>query len=332
MLDPAPPTVATAPPESHAAALEVRGLRKRYGKVDVLRGLDLTVEPGEVYGFLGRNGAGKTTTIRILVGIARADAGAIRLQGALVHGAAVAQRRHIGYVAQEQSFYGWMTPATIGDFVRGFYPTWDDREYARLVTALDLPQRKIRTFSGGMKAKLALALALAHHPPLLILDEPTAGLDPVSRHEFLEMVRAEADRARRTTFFSSHILSEVEAVADRVGIIDDGRMRYEGGWRELAERVRILRLPAVDAELAPGTVPAPLLAPESGFQILQARLRRGQHEVVLRGPDAAAFDALLAQVSPWTLESLTLEEIFIEMVSRPVERLEAAVRVAPSPG
>src|SRR5262245_54995796 len=135
---------------SDEVVLEARGLTKRYGRVESLRGVDLAVRRGEVYGFLGRNGAGKTTTIRIVMGITRASGGEIRLFGEEARGGHVALRQRIGYVAQDQNFYGWMTPRTIGAFVRGFYPSWDDAEYARLVGALGLPDRKIREFSGGM--------------------------------------------------------------------------------------------------------------------------------------------------------------------------------------
>src|SRR6185312_4050538 len=119
--------------------------------------------------------------------------------------------------------------------------SWDDAEFARLTKRLDLPtDRKIGTFSGGMRVKTALSIALAHRPPLLLLDEPTAGLDPVARREFLELVRAEQKTSGHTTFFSSHLIDEVELVADRVGIVDDGKMRFEGTIATLAARVRLV--------------------------------------------------------------------------------------------
>ncbi|MFC2173699.1 ATP-binding cassette domain-containing protein, partial [Acidobacteriota bacterium] len=155
--------------DSDRTVLELQGLTKRYGDVWALAGLDLTVREGEVYGFLGRNGAGKSTSIRIIMGISRSTRGAVRLFGKRLRGNPLKARQKIGYVAQEQNFYGWMNPTVMGEFVRGFYPTWDTGEYTRLLGALDLPpSRKIRTFSHGMKAKLALALALAHRPPVLV--------------------------------------------------------------------------------------------------------------------------------------------------------------------
>ena len=270
-----------------------------------LSGLDLSVGAGEVYGFLGRNGAGKSTTIRILMGITKPDAGAVRLFGEAVRGAPVHLRQRIGYVAQEHTFYDWMTAARLAKFVSRFYPTWDDASFLELARAQQVPlDRKVGTFSGGMKAKLALSLALGHRPPLLILDEPTAGLDPVARREFLERVREDAERTGRTTFFSTHLIDEVELVADRVGIVHDGRTRYEGSVDALAARVRMWR-PSVQA-------PLPQALPE-GVRGISDRVFRGERRVVFEARAPEAFDALEALLGA-PLERMPLEEIFIEMV------------------
>ena len=127
--------------------IEIKNLSKTYGSVRALNGLDLSVKEGDVYGFLGRNGAGKSTAIRILMGITKPTKGTVNLFGKSLGRNHIELRQKVGYVAQEQNFYGWMTPVTIGKFVSGFYPTWDGAEYARLLKGLDLPQnRKIRTF------------------------------------------------------------------------------------------------------------------------------------------------------------------------------------------
>ncbi len=286
------------------ALLDVRDLHKSYGRVRALEGLDLSVGRGEVYGFLGRNGAGKSTTIRILMGIAQPDRGEVVLFGERARGGHVKLREKIGYVAQEQTFYGWMDARRLGAFVGSFYPTFRAAELEQRCRQLDVPlDRKVQTFSGGMKVKLALALALSHRPPLLILDEPTAGLDPVARREFLEIVRTDADQTGRTTFFSTHLIDEVELVADRVGIVDGGRTRYEGPVAALAARVRVARGPA-DAE-----VPPILLDPPEGIRTISNRVFRGERRVVLEADAAERWASI-----PLALESLPLEEIFIEMV------------------
>ena len=235
--------------------LRTVGLRKAFGRTMALDGLNLEVREGEIYGFLGRNGAGKTTTIRALMGILQPDAGEVVLLGRAMARVDTETKRHIGYVSQEPHFYPWMTGAQLGRFVGGFYPTWDHAEFRRLMGALQLPlDRKFSHLSGGMQMKLALALALAHRPALLILDEPTAGLDPVARREFLDILAGQARQRGRTTLFSSHLIEEVDRVADRIGIIEAGRMRYEGSLAELKATVRRVR----DARVRAAAISAPV--------------------------------------------------------------------------
>lgn len=305
-------SVQRMPDHQAPTVLELRGLRKSYGSLPVLCGLDLQVRRGEVYGFLGRNGAGKSTTIRILMAISRADDGELELFGEAANRRGLALRQRIGYVAQEQNFYGWMTPLSLGRFVRGFYPTWRDDAFLDLLRQLGLPlRRKVRTFSGGMKVKLALALALAPDPELLILDEPTAGLDPVARREFLEMIRQQAQVSERTTFFSTHLIDEVEFAAHRVGIVDAGRTRFQGTVAELSERVHRLSRP-----LDPALDTAPLELPPTGLRVLHERRLDGWRQLVVESDDPSIV-AWFAHQGQWRVGELPLEELFIEMVRQP---------------
>src|SRR5262245_10053682 len=264
------PQLQAAP--ARPAVLEVRGLRRQFGKLPAVDGIDLTVNEGEIYGFLGVNGAGKTTTIRLLMGIIAAEGGTISLLGETTRRTSVTQKRRIGYVSQEQHFYPWMTGEALGKFVGSFYPTWDKDEFARLLRVLEVPHdRRVSQLSGGMRAKLALALTLASRPALLILDEPTAGLDPVARREFMQLIVAQARQHRRTTIFSSHLIDEVERCADRVGIIHQGQMRFEGGLDELRQRVRRVQLQAQGRfDLPPG------------FEIWRDQVIEGWRTVTLR--------------------------------------------------
>lgn len=302
--DPAPKAGAGQP------MLEVASLTKHYGKVAALEDLNLTVGAGQIYGFLGRNGAGKSTTIRIIMGITRPTSGTLRMFGREVGFRDPAPRRHIGYVAQEQHFYGWMKPLQLGHFVSGFYPTWDQAEFERLLTKLEVPiDRKVRTFSGGMVAKLALCLALAHRPPLLLLDEPTAGMDAVARREFIEIVRQQARLDGRTTFFSSHLIDEVELAADTVGIIDGGRMLYEGPLDQLRASARRLRGP-VGADEEPWREELAQL----GVRVLQDRVTDGQRELYVQGsPQVMA--AGLPLPAGFVVQAPSLEDIFVAMVT-----------------
>jgi ABC-2 type transport system ATP-binding protein len=297
--------------ESDAApsVLRTHGLKKSYGKHAVLKGVDIDVRDGEVYGFLGRNGAGKTTALRGIMGIHSLDGGDFELFGQRVKRPTLKHKRRIGYVSQEQHFYPWMSCSVLGRFVAGFFPSWDQTEYDRLLVALDLPpERKVSQLSGGMRAKLGLALALAHRPRLLLLDEPTAGLDAASRREFLEIVAHQARTDGRTTFFSSHIVEEVERVSTRVGILDRGRLRYEGTIEDLRQSVCTIALPTEGAEVAT----APFEAPD-GFEVLteQADGKSVRTVVLFAQPSRWRGSSL----EPLRAEPMTLEDIFIALTA-----------------
>ena len=227
--------------------LATHGLARSFGSRRVIEDLDLTVPKGRVYGFLGRNGAGKTTTIRCLLGILKPSAGTIQLGETTVRQTSTAMKRRIGYVSQHQHFYDWMRCDRIGKFVGAFYPTWDHAEYRDLLERLGVERKqRVGELSGGTRMKLAMALALAHRPELLILDEPTAGVDPVARAEILDTLRDEVQNNGRTVFFSTHHLFEVEQIGDVVGVLHEGKLFYEGPLPGLADAARAVHpeLPA----------------------------------------------------------------------------------------
>ncbi|MCA2982043.1 MAG: ABC transporter ATP-binding protein [Myxococcaceae bacterium] len=272
-------------------ALALTDVRRRFGRAVALDGLTLSVRQGEVYGFLGRNGAGKTTTLRILTGVLRPDGGTVELLGQVVRAVPLALKRRIGSVSQEQHFYPWMTGWELGRFVSGFYPTWDKAEFERLARLLDVAlELKARALSGGTRTKLGLALALAPRPDLLLLDEPTTGLDPVARREFNDLVSAIVRERGCTAFLSSHLVDEVQLVAHRVGIIQAGKMRIEGEVPRLLESVRRVR--ARDGAV---------LEPPSGFERVRgAVLRAAPEEWASAGwPEGTS------------VEPLSLEEVFL---------------------
>jgi ABC-2 type transport system ATP-binding protein len=297
--------------------LRTHDLTLRYGRNLAVDALSLNVRRGEIYGFLGRNGAGKTSTIRMIMGICKPDNGSIEFDGKSLRRIKNKQKRMIGYVSQEQYFYPWMTCAGIGRFVGGLYPTWEVAEFARLMKVLELPpNRKIAHLSGGMRVKLALALALAHRPPILILDEPTAGLDPVARREFLDIIRLQSKQHNRTTFFSSHLIDEVERVADRVGIIHRAKLQFEGPLEELHETVREVPLQQTGNEVAD----TPSLA-DRASQVGLRYLRRGldgRPTVVYQGT-AEAWERGLASGIEGT--PMSLEDAFIALASEDVGRV-----------
>lgn len=205
-------------------AFRLKGVRKDYGDFR-LRISDLALERGYVMGLVGRNGAGKSTTIKILMNLVYPDGGDVRVLGLRQPRDEMEIKRRVGYVSEEPVFYGDMTVAWMARLVRGYYPTWDDglfRAYLRKF-AID-PYKKVKELSRGTKVKLALTLALSHRPELLILDEPTSGVDPVVRHEILEEIGEIIRDEGRTVLLSSHITQDIERVADYVAIIERGEV------------------------------------------------------------------------------------------------------------
>jgi ABC-2 type transport system ATP-binding protein len=214
-------------------AIETQGLTKRYGEVLALDSLQLTVRAGEVYGFLGPNGAGKTTTIRLLLGVHKPTAGRSMLFGVDSWSQPVRGHRRVAYVAGEPSLWPSLTAAETLEFLGRMHASVDRAYRDELVQRFDLDVRKrVRALSKGNRQKVQLVAALATRADLLLLDEPTSGLDPLMEIVFREAV-TEAKARGQTVFLSSHILSEVEALCDRVGILRAGRMIDEGSISEL---------------------------------------------------------------------------------------------------
>ena len=234
-------------------AIRAEGLAKYYGSVHALDGLNLTVEPGIVFGFLGPNGAGKTTTIRLLTGLARPTAGRAWVAGTEItaDGRVVAQ--HIGHLPEEPVFYPWLTPREFLDHVGRVFGLRPSERAARTKELLELTglteagQRRIGGFSRGMRQRLGLAQALVNRPEVLFLDEPVSALDPVGRKEVLELIGRL--RGQSTVFMSTHILADVERVCDTVGVVVRGRMVAQAPRDELLARYAV---PAFEMESVNG--------------------------------------------------------------------------------
>jgi ABC-2 type transport system ATP-binding protein len=221
------------------AAVEIRDLRFSYGKKHVLTGVNLDVPKGSIFGFLGRNGAGKTTLIKTLLGLQKPEGGRGTILGLDCFNDAMAIRKRIGYMAEDQQMYGWMTVGQIIQWVAGFYPNWDTAFTDKLADMLRLTKTtKVKALSKGQNSSLALLLALGHHPELVILDDPTLGLDPIARKDFLRHVIDLLQSNGVTVFFSSHLLYEIEPVADHIAILDEGVIRKTGKTESLRESIR----------------------------------------------------------------------------------------------
>jgi ABC-2 type transport system ATP-binding protein len=285
-------------------AIEVTGLRKKFGRTQALDGLDLSVAQGEVHGFLGPNGAGKTTTLRILLGLLRADAGTARLLGGDPWREATALHRRVAYVPGDVTLWPNLSGGEVIDLLARLRGGLDSKRRTALLERFELdPTRKARAYSKGNRQKVALIAALASGAELLILDEPTAGLDPLMEAAFREAID-ELRHNGTTVLLSSHILSEVEALCDRVTIIRAGRMVETGALADLRHLTRTW----IDAELAG---PPPALAGLAGVHDLDVEGSRVRCQV-----DGGALDEVLRLLTSTGVRSLvsrppTLEELFL---------------------
>ena len=234
--------------------IETSQLCKSYKNKQALRGLDLRVPAGSIFGFLGRNGAGKTTTIKTLMGLLRADSGSAHVFGSPVADAdrSAEIRRRIGFVTEDKELYPYMTVEEIIRFTRPLFPKWRSDLERRYLEIFELPLKsKIPDLSKGMRSKLMLLLAISRGADLLILDEPTDGLDPAAIEDVLRELVTIAATSGTTMFFSSHQLAEVDLIADHIGIIDQGRMIVSGSLDDIKARYCRIRVVLKDSnELA----------------------------------------------------------------------------------
>jgi ABC-2 type transport system ATP-binding protein len=286
-------------------AIETNSLHKRFGELHAVDGLDLRVPRGAVYGFLGRNGAGKTTTIRMLAGLAHASSGEMRVLDLDPRADSVSILERTGVVIHKMVLPS-MTGNDLARFNRGFYPRWSDELLAKYADVLEVPMdRKFRNLSTGNRTKLCLLLVLAQGAELLMLDEPTSGMDPVVTDQLLRILVEDFASDGRTLFLSSHHLSEVERVADWIGIIDHGKLLLEAELDDVRASFRRVRI-AGDSLVAVGA-----------NEIVSTNVSEGTTEYVVR-VDAEGFAARLRSQGAIVLDvtPMSLSEIFLELVGR----------------
>jgi ABC-2 type transport system ATP-binding protein len=287
------------------SAIRTEALTKDYGAGHGLFGLDLDVTGGEVFGYLGPNGAGKTTTIRLLMGLARPTRGSASIFGLDCQTQAVEVKRHVGYVPGELPQFGPLRGREVITYLGAMAGGVDQAHVRELSERLELDlNRRFREYSTGNKKKLALVIAFMNRPRLLILDEPTSGLDPLNQQQFYGMVH-EARKGGATVFLSSHVLSEVQHVCDRVGIIRAGRLVNVASLEELHE----IRMHRVEIEFQ-GDVPLDAIRAAVGVSDVVAENHRVR--CVLHG----SFEPLMGAISHSHVVNLSshepsLEELFL---------------------
>jgi ABC-2 type transport system ATP-binding protein len=288
--------------------IETHNLSRRYGRNEALHGLDLAVSPGSVFALIGPNGAGKTTTIKVLMNLLEPTSGEAMVLGVDSRRLKPRERQQIGYVSENQRLPDWMSVRQLLDYCRPFYPTWDRGLEAKLLRQFELPpERKIRQLSRGMMMKAALLSSLAYRPRLLVLDEPFSGLDPLVRDEFVRGVLEVSQQDEWTVFISSHDINEVEQLADRVGLIDAGRMHFSEPIDALLARFR-----RVDVTLG-GSSPN-LSNPPAGWLEVEATGNRVRFIDSLYSADS--FEKYHAERFPDAdvkAVPMTLREIFVAL-------------------
>jgi ABC-2 type transport system ATP-binding protein len=217
--------------------ISTKGLVKRYRGQLALDNFDLHVPEGSIYGLVGPNGAGKTTCIKVIMNLTRSSSGTAEVLGCDTRRLGPAELAQIGYVSENQKLPEWMTVGYFMNYLRPFYPTWDDKLAQELIQQFELPlSRKLRHLSHGMRMKAAMAAALAYRPKLIVLDEPFTGLDALVRDELIEGMLPRTENT--TVFISSHDLSEIESFASHIGFLDHGRLQFSEEMAALAGRFR----------------------------------------------------------------------------------------------
>lgn len=290
-------------------AIRLQNVCKRFGSVRALDRVSLEVPRGVVFALLGENGAGKTTAIRIMLGLLEPTAGQAEVLGMPSATQGLAIRRRVGYVAERPTLYEWMRVEEIGWFVAGFYAEGFLPRYYELVRQFHLPaNQRIKALSKGMRAQVSLALALAHDPELLVLDEPSSGLDALVRREFLEGM---VDRAAagKTVFLSSHQIGEVERVADIVAILREGALILVERLDQLKQQVRQVTLTITDGQVLPPGLPG---------EVLWQRRKGRQWQLLLRGVGEEDMSRMAAHPAFQTVEwrNPNLEEVFVAYMER----------------
>ena len=285
--------------------ISVHQLKKAFGSKEVLRGVDLTIPAGAVVGLVGTNGSGKSTLIKCLLGLLRKTSGSISLFDEDPWDLSAAAKSRLGYVPQIVRLYPWMKVKHVVAYTSAFYDTWDSEWADTLLDRWELPlEHRIAPLSPGQLQKLALVLALAYRPELLILDEPVASLDPVARREFLRSLLELCQHEQHTILFSTHITSDLERVASHLALLKEGRIVLFDELDAVKDRVKRLRI----------TAPSDLPPQFSVRGALRSEVSGNRALVAVASLDESLIDELKNQ---WhadvAVEDLNLEEIFLEL-------------------
>ena len=287
-------------------AIAAAGLTKTYGTLGAVSGLNLNVPHGAIYGFLGRNGAGKTSTIKMLLGLTRPTSGSAQVLGMDVRSGHLAILQRTAFVSEKKALYPSFTPAELVRFSRGFYPSWSDRAVEKYARLFEIPMKqRFEKLSNGNQTKVYLLLALSQGADLLILDEPTTALDPLSVDQLLRVLAEDAAERGCTIFFSSHHLEQVEQIAEYVGVIEKGKLLVESRLDDIKSGFRLI------------TAAGNGLPTEITSQVLSVEMEGDFYRYVITKDGEEFAEALSRNGATITnLVPLSLREIFLQLVRK----------------
>jgi len=285
--------------------LELRGVSKSFQKNLVLERIDLSIQPGSIVGLLGKNGAGKTTLLKCALGLLKTDSGSSRIFGEDSWDLSGETKARIGYVPQKLSFFAWMKVRQMIAYHAAFYPRWNDRLIASLLSRWELdPEGRVWQLSEGQVQKLGLVLAMGHEPNLLILDEPAASLDPQARRTFLSALVEIAGNDQRTVILSTHLTSDLERVASDIVLLKSGRVSYSGSMDELKESVKSVTLTTVRKWNSAPDLPG----------VLRSEFQDNHAVFTMKGVTDEMINVLESKYDATAeVRDLTLEDIFVEV-------------------
>ena len=287
--------------------LQVKNLYKSFGQNKVLSDFSMSLQKGKVYGLLGKNGEGKTTLIRIIMGIIPGDRGTILFKGNEVKFNQSSYKKQVGYIPEESVFFGWMTIKELMAFNSSFYPKWNVQKARDFLDRFELDEKsRIKNLSRGMKLKLGLIVALVAEPELLILDDPTSGMDVPTRHDFLKGLIREILEEGTSILFSSHLVHELEGIIDHLGILHEGKLILEENFEKVKNNAKKVHL------VFDGNVPEEIDI--RGMLTKKIDGNKCDLGIYPWGKDMKKnLEALCP--SKMNIESMTLEEIFVHFVS-----------------
>jgi len=287
--------------------LQANSLYKSYGQKKVLNDFNMSLKEGKVYGLLGKNGEGKTTLIRMIMGIIPGDKGKILYKGKKIKFNHPFYKKEVGYIPEESIFFGWMTIQELMTFNSSFYPKWNENKLNELLNRFDLDGKlKIKYLSRGMKLKLGLIVALVAEPELLILDDPTSGMDVPTRHDFLKGIISEILEQGTSILFSSHLVHELEGIIDHLGILHNGKLILENNFEQVKNNAKKVHL-VFDAPVPDGIDIEGMLTKKIDGNKCDLGIYPWS-EVVKK--DLEALHPI-----KMSMESMTLEEIFVHFVT-----------------